>query len=106
MPSFAICCAPQSWIEELQLNEDEIDSLAGFPGSISGVRMAALIRNSEPGRGKISLRSSEYYNASEVCRQLGGGGHAAAAGASVPGTLEDAKQALIRVLREMEIIPS
>ena len=102
----AICCAPQSWIEELQLNEDEIDSLAGFPGSISGVRMAALIRNSEPGRGKISLRSSEYYNASEVCRQLGGGGHAAAAGASVPGTLEDAKQALIRVLREMEIIPS
>jgi len=102
----AICCAPQSWIEELQLNEDEIDSLAGFPGSISGVRMAALIRDSEPGRGKISLRSSEYYNASDVCRRLGGGGHAAAAGASVPGTLEDAKQALIAVLKAEGIILS
>ena len=100
----AICCVPQEWIEELQLNEDEIDSIAGFPGSISGVRMAALIRNSEPGRGKISLRTSEYYDASYVCQKLGGGGHAAAAGASLPGTLEDAKQALIRVLKEEDII--
>ena len=100
----AICCVPQTWIDELQLNEDEIDSIAGFPGSISGVRMAALIRNSEPGKGKISLRTSEYYDASFVCQKLGGGGHAAAAGAAIPGTLEHAKEELIRVLKEEGII--
>ena len=35
---------------------------------------------------------------------LGGGGHAAAAGCSIPGTLEDGKEAILRVLREEKVI--
>lgn len=36
-------------------------------------------------RARISLRTGDDYNASEICRRLGGGGHRAAAGATVEG---------------------
>ena len=38
--------------------------------------------------------------ASAICRRLGGGGHAAAAGASVPGGIAGAKAAILRALAE------
>ena len=50
-----------------------------------------MIREVEDGLGKISLRTEAPYDASAICQRLGGGGHAAAAGASVPGGIEGAK---------------
>ena len=50
-------------------------------------------------RGKISVRTSPNYNASEICARLGGGGHRAAAGASVDGGIEAARAAILDALR-------
>ena len=47
---------------------------------------------------KISLRTGPRINATEVCALLGGGGHAAAAGATVSGTLSEAKQAVLQAI--------
>ena len=100
----AVCTLPQTWVEELNVTEDDLDSIAGFPRSIDGVDVGVMIRNSEPGRAKMSVRSAPGYNASDYCARLGGGGHAAAAGVSVPGTLEDGKAAILQVLREENVI--
>ena len=56
-------------------------------------------RVNAPEGGKLSVRTSPAYNAAEYCAQLGGGGHAAAAGATVPGGIAEAKEAILRVLR-------
>ncbi len=100
----AIACLPQTWVEELEVTEDDLDSISGFPRAIDGVCVGVMIRDSEPGRAKMSVRTAGGYNASEYCAKLGGGGHAAAAGCSIPGTLEDGKQAILGVLREEKVI--
>lgn len=76
---------PKSLLTELQISEDDVDSISGFARSIEGVEIGIMIREVEDGGGKISLRTSEHYNASELCKALGGGGHAAAAGATGSG---------------------
>ena len=63
-----------------------------------------MIREVEDGGGKISLRTSENYNASELCKALGGGGHAAAAGATVPGGITGARHAILSLLAQRGII--
>jgi phosphoesterase RecJ-like protein len=98
-----VCTLPDSWIAELGVTEDDIDSISGFARSIEGVEIGVMVREVQGGEGKISVRTGERYNASEICRVLGGGGHAAAAGASVPGGIEAAKKAVLDVLRGMGI---
>ena len=100
----AICCLPQKWVEELEVSEDDLDSISGFARTIDGVSVGVMIRDSEPGRAKMSVRTAAGYNASAYCGKLGGGGHAAAAGCSIPGTLEDGKAAILQVLREENVI--
>ena len=100
----AIACLPQSWVEELQVSEDDLDSISGFPRTIDGVCVGVMIRDSEPGRAKMSVRTAPGYSASDYCAKLGGGGHVAAAGCSVPGTLEDGRAAILQVLREENLI--
>ena len=64
------------------------------------VSMAAAVtlRELEPGKVKISLRTGPRVNATKVCALLGGGGHAAAAGATLSATLSEAKQAVLQAI--------
>lgn len=96
----AICCLPQSLVEELRVTEDDLDSISGFPRSIEGVEVGVMIRDSEPGKAKLSVRTAPGYNASAYCAHLGGGGHQAAAGCAISGKLEDGKQAILQVLKD------
>ena len=100
----AIAMLPQEWVEELEVSEDDLDSISGFPRSIEGVDVGVMVRNSEPGRAKMSVRAALGYDASAVCGRLGGGGHRGAAGCSIPGTLADGKQAMLQALREEKVI--
>ena len=99
-----LCTMPKSLLTELQISEDDVDSISGFARSIEGVEIGIMIREVEDGGGKISLRTSENYNASELCRALGGGGHAAAAGATVPGGIAGARHAILSLLAQRGII--
>ena len=98
-----LCTLPQRWIDELSISEDDIDSISGFARSIEGVEIGIMIREVEGGMGKLSLRTSPRYDACALCQQLGGGGHAAAAGASVAGGIEGAKKAILDVLAQSGI---
>lgn len=100
----AIACLPQTWVEELEVTEDDLDSISGFPRTVDGVQIGVLIRDSEPGRAKMSVRTAAGFDASRYCAQLGGGGHHAAAGCSVEGTLTDGKKAIMNVLKKENVI--
>ena len=90
----AVSAIPDKLKEELGLTEDDIDDISGFGREIAGVEIAVMLRQVGE-RGKISVRTSPNYNASEICARVGGGGHNAAAGASVDGGIEGAKQAIL-----------
>lgn len=100
----AVCCLDQKLVEALGVTEDDLDSISGFPRTIEGVDVGIMIRNSEPGRAKMSVRTAPGFDASAYCKKLGGGGHAAAAGAAVPGSLEDGRQAILQVLKEAHVL--
>ena len=99
----AVSVIPNSVRGELDLTQDDIDDISGFGREIEGVEVAVMIRQETEG-GKISVRTSPRCDASAICGKLGGGGHKAAAGATVPGGIEEAKAAVLRVLAEMGLI--
>lgn len=83
--------------DKAALNADESDceELSSFAATIEGVLCAATIREMEVGKCKISLRTTPAYaNANHICGLMGGGGHPAASGATlpVPTTVEEAKK--------------
>ena len=96
----AVCCITNKMLDVLHASEDDIDDISGFPRGIEGVEIGVMIRELREGGAKISIRSGEDHNASAICSVLGGGGHKAAAGASVDGTVEDAKEAILKAIRD------
>ena len=96
----ACASCPSVCLRNSSATEDDLDSISGFARSIEGVRIGVMIREVEDGLGKISLRTEAPYDAAQICGLLGGGGHAAAAGASVPGGVEGAKAAILQALRD------
>lgn len=93
----------QEMYEKSGSNEMETDALASIPRQIEGVLVGITIRQKADGTCKASVRSREGFNASDLCRTLGGGGHVqAAACAFAPGIeMEQAKQMLLEQVQKM-----
>lgn len=81
-------------------SSQECDALCAIPRQIEGVKVGATIKEKEDGRYKISVRTNEPYDASEICVALGGGGHKGAAGCELKTCLEDVKIALLVQIRK------
>ncbi len=84
---------------QLHAREEDVEDIAAFLGQIEGVKVSATIRELEDGECKISLRTDpDYLNATDTCALLGGGGHKAASGCTVPGDAGQAQQAIKQVI--------
>ena len=73
----------------------DTEGLVDMPRSIAGVEVVALFSEVEPGKVKVSLRSTGNVTIDQVCSRLGGGGHPHAAGVQMRGTREDAKAKIL-----------
>ena len=83
--------------------EGSAEDIAAFVGQVEGVRTGVTIRELKPGLCKISLRTDpDQLNASTVCALLGGGGHAAASGATVEGDIQQTKEVLMAAIRQIQ----
>ena len=94
----AVNALPAELLEQLGLTEDDIDDISGFGRTVEGVQIAVMLRQVDGGAGKISVRTSGEFDAARICGRMGGGGHPAAAGATVPGGIPAAKQAVLDAL--------
>lgn len=82
--------------------EVDAEDIAAVLGQIEGVKASATLRELKGGECKISLRSdSSYLDACAVCALLGGGGHKAAAGATVKGDVPAARAAMAEAIRKV-----
>ena len=66
---------------------------------IEGVEVSIFLHEKEKGF-KLSLRSTEYVNVSDVALMFGGGGHIRAAGAFIPGTPEQIKEKVLTEIKK------
>ena len=91
---------PLSLMARLGADENDADDLATLATIIGGVDCGAIFRELPGGEWKISLRTDGVrINATNVCKRLGGGGHAAAAGATVRDSLEAVKARLLAAIQ-------
>ncbi len=61
--------------------------------------MALLVVESDGRQARVSLRSDGTVDVSEIALQFGGGGHIMAAGCTLEGTAEEAREAVLAAVR-------
>ena len=81
-----------------KMGDDE--GLVEIGRDIEDVEVSVLLKEKEGTNGyKISMRSKEYVNVSDICLLLGGGGHPRAAGCFVSGNLEEVKNKVLNTIK-------
>lgn len=95
----ALCRIPLEVERELGITSDDVDDISSFPRNIEGVELAVTMRTMASGGTKLSVRAAPGYNASKICAHLGGGGHPAAAGASVDRDQDAAAEMILAAIR-------
>lgn len=81
-------------------SDEDADPVINYLRGLEGVRVAAVLREAAPGKQRLSLRSFGAVNVSALAGQFGGGGHACAAGATLPDGLDEAAERVRRALEE------
>lgn len=97
----AIIYTTLDMFKSLDVGDDEMEGLASIPRQIEGVLMGITMREKEGGFFKISVRTNCGINASEFCSKFGGGGHPAAAGCTIEGTLDEVRNKLIEAAEKV-----
>ena len=88
-------------LSETACSQEDTEGLVDFARKVDGAVIAVFMRELE-GKWKISLRSkSSQYDVNRIAGQFGGGGHAAAAGATIVGTQAEVEQALRTALHSV-----
>jgi phosphoesterase RecJ-like protein len=94
-----ISVAPDA-LERYGLKAEDLDGIVEHPRSISGTRLALFFRDLGYGKVKVSFRSTGDVDVNVFARRFGGGGHAKAAGALIPGTMDQVQRLVLDAARE------
>ena len=74
---------PKVFFEETGTVNTDLESFVNYPRMITGVEIAMMLSEPNPGTTRASLRSNGKAKVNELAVRFGGGGHAMAAGASL-----------------------
>lgn len=85
-------------LEKTGCTGNDLEGVAVISRSVEGVIAGISVKESEKGVYKISLRTYDPLDASKICQQLGGGGHKAAAGCTIEGSLDEVKEKILAVV--------
>ncbi|HRP08484.1 MAG TPA: bifunctional oligoribonuclease/PAP phosphatase NrnA [Gemmatimonadales bacterium] len=86
---------PPGALERHGVETDDLDGVVEHARPVRGVTLAILFRHVSGGRIKISFRSVGDVDVAALARRFGGGGHTKAAGAAIPGELEDVQRKVL-----------
>ncbi len=96
-----IAVVDEGMLSKYGLTFGEEDDIASIPRSIVGVEVGVYIKEKGENDLRVSLRSNEYVDVSEIARALGGGGHIRAAGLSIKDTADKAKEVLLSEIKKV-----
>lgn len=72
------------YASELGMSGEDTNGLSSVPRSVKGVEVGILITEIKKGVVKVSLRSDELVDVSQIAAKFGGGGHKRASGITLP----------------------
>ena len=88
-------------LEETGADMQDAEGIIDALQSIATMQIAILFKQHTPDRSKISVRTREPLDATEVCTPFGGGGHKRAAGAEFGDPLPIAERRVLEVARRL-----
>lgn len=90
-------------LKEVNAGIGDHEGLVEIGRDVEGVEVSVFIRQKDDKENvyKVSMRSNEYVNVSDVCIMFGGGGHEKAAGATIQGNIEQVKQKIMNELKKV-----
>ena len=98
-------------LEKHNVKSEDLDGIVEHARSIAGTRMALFFRDLGHEKVKVSFRSVGGTDVNAFAKRFGGGGHAKASGALLPGTLEQVRDLVVAAARELlsskgDVVPS
>jgi len=96
----AVISISDELLNERNMRLDDVDFLVSLPRAIEGCQVGVFLKK----RGdtvKVSLRSGESVDVSEIAARLGGGGHLRAAGITLDANLEQAKEIILAEIEKV-----
>lgn len=96
----AIAYATVDMMKESGAVDSDMEGVSSLPRQIEGVMAGITLREKNNGKFKVSVRTTDELDASAICANFGGGGHKAAAGCMITGTLNEAIEQIIEVVRQ------
>ncbi|MDE6020591.1 MAG: bifunctional oligoribonuclease/PAP phosphatase NrnA [Ruminococcus sp.] len=93
-----LVCITKELMDKYGIDESELDGVAGFPLQVEGAEVGIVLKEREKNFFRISMRSADKVNVSDICKCFGGGGHIKAAGCSIEASAEDAKRMLVEAV--------
>ena len=81
-------------MENYGISQGEMEGMIDQLRVTQGVECAVFLYETEPGRLKVSMRSTKDVDVSKIALIFGGGGHKKAAGCAAEGTVQDVMERL------------
>lgn len=89
----------QEMLRECGAVMEESEGIVGELNALAGVQVAVLFKEEGPQDYRVSLRGRGAVRAHVIAQAFGGGGHAAAAGFTATGTLDDVVRRTLEAIR-------
>ncbi len=91
----------RSLVKSFHAGADILDDLVNFPRSVQTAEVAFVLKEpAEKGIIRVSFRSKGRIDVNKIARRFGGGGHMAASGCTIRGTLPEARKMILQVVRK------
>jgi phosphoesterase RecJ-like protein len=85
---------------EVNAQEEDSDGIINLGRDIECVEAAIFLKELEPGKIKVGLRSKKVIDMAAVAKKFGGGGHVRAAGCTLHGSMEEVKEKILEAIIE------
>jgi phosphoesterase RecJ-like protein len=89
----------QDMFKKTGTTTEDTENFVDYPRKVKGIEVAVFFREDGKESCKVSFRSKGSINVQKIAERFGGGGHAAAAGCNLKGSLQKVRSKVLRVVR-------
>ena len=90
------------FLEKFGLTYDDVEELPNVPLNLEGVEVAVLVKDKDEYSRRVSFRTKDVIDVSEIAKNFGGGGHKSAAACVISGDIEAKIQEIIdAIIKEL-----
>ncbi len=96
-----VSCVSLEEISSCGASNEDAEGIIDSIRDIDSVEVAILLRESEDGKIRVSLRGKSSADVSKVATQFGGGGHRLAAGCTMSPPIEEAAERILASVKQL-----